>query len=365
MNDNILSQEEIDLLLRGESSSLPNIKELTDLEKDAIGEICNISMGSAATALSSLLGKKVEITTPRVKVTTRSEFQLEYPLPYVIVNVKYTSGFVGENLFVIKQSDAAVIVDLMMGGDGSNPPSELNELHLSAISEAMNQMMGSAATAMSTIFNKKINISPPSLKLVNLAEEQIDSLEKEDDRLVLVTFKMFIEGLVDSEMMQLLPFSFAQEISRGLLGQLEESASPEQQTPTVTTAETKAEEQTVKKSSQQAIYRDEGVAVQPAQFMPFEPPTAPPKDTANLSLILDVSLQFSVELGRTYKTIKEILELGPGSIVELDKLAGEPVDVLVNGKPIAKGEVVVIDENYGVRITEILSSKERIDRINQ
>lgn len=356
-----MSQEEIDLLLRGEGGS--STKELSDLEKDAIGEICNISMGTAATALSNLLGKKVEITTPRVKVTTRSQFQLEYPLPYVVVNVRYTSGFVGENLFVIKQSDAAVIVDLMMGGDGSNPPQELNELHLSAISEAMNQMMGSAATSMSTIFNKTINISPPSLKLVNLAEEQIDSLEKEDETLVLVTFKMFIEGLVDSEMMQLLPFSFAREISRGLLGQLEEAPS-EQQAAAGLAAETTTEEQTTG-TGQQTVRREDGVAVQPAQFMPFEPSTAPPKDTANLSLILDVALQFSVELGRTYKTIKEILELGPGSIVELEKLAGEPVDVLVNGKPIAKGEVVVIDENYGVRITEILSSKERIDRINQ
>lgn len=321
-------------------------------------------MGTAATALSNLLGKKVEITTPRVKVTTRSQFQLDYPLPYVVVKVRFTSGFVGENLFVIKQSDAAVIVDLMMGGDGSNPPQELNELHLSAISEAMNQMMGSAATSMSTIFNKTINISPPSLKLVNLAEEQIDSLEKEDETMVLVTFKMFIEGLVDSEMMQLLPFGFAKEISKGLLGQLEEAPS-EQQKATQPAAAATVEEQAATGTGQQAIRREDGIAVQPAQFMPFEPTAAAPKDTANLSLILDVALQFSVELGRTYKTIKEILELGPGSIVELEKLAGEPVDVLVNGKPIAKGEVVVIDENYGVRITEILSSKERIDRINQ
>lgn len=317
-------------------------------------------MGTAATTLSNLIGKRVEITTPKVKVTTRNQFQLEYPLPYVVVNVRYTSGFVGENLFVIKQSDAAVIVDLMMGGDGSNPPTELNELHLSAISEAMNQMMGSASTSMSTIFNKTINISPPSLKLVNLAEEQIDSLEKEDERLILVTFKMFIEDLIDSEMMQLLPIGFAKEISKGLLGQLDEDTPPAKQTTTGI-----VEEEQTPHAIQQHVHHEEGVAVQPAQFMPFEPISAPPKDTANLSLILDVSLQFSVELGRTYKTIKEILELGPGSIVELEKLAGEPVDVLVNGKPIAKGEVVVIDENYGVRITEILSSTERINKINQ
>lgn len=317
-------------------------------------------MGTAATTLSNLIGKRVEITTPRVKVTTRNQFQLEYPLPYVIVNVRYTSGFVGENLFIIKQSDAAVIVDLMMGGDGSNPPSELNELHLSAISEAMNQMMGSASTSMSTIFNKTINISPPSLKLVNLAEEQIDSIEKEDERLILVTFKMFIEDLIDSEMMQLLPLGFAKEISRGLLGQLDENSYPTKQTTTGIT-----EEEQTPQAIQQHVHHEEGVAVQPAQFMPFESVSVLPKDTANLSLILDVSLQFSVELGRTHKTIKEILELGPGSIVELEKLAGEPVDILVNGKPIAKGEVVVIDENYGVRITEILSSTERINRINQ
>ncbi len=315
-------------------------------------------MGTAATTLSNLIGKKVEITTPRVKITTRSQFQVDYPMPYVVVNVRYTSGLRGENLFVIKEHDAAVIVDLMMGGNGSEPPKELNELHLSAISEAMNQMMGSASTSMSTIFNKTVNISPPSLRLVNLAEEQIDGLDNGDERLILVTFKMFIEDLVDSEMMQLLPVSFAKEISRGLLGQLEESPSPAQEELTGV-----ASKEPPPQVRSQPVSAVEGVQIQPVQFVPFDTISSPPKETANLTLILDVSLQFSVELGRTHKTIKEILELGPGSIVELEKLAGEPVDVLVNGKPIAKGEVVVIDENYGVRITEILSSAERLDKL--
>ncbi len=353
-----MSQEEIDLLLKGESSKPQDTTVISDLEKDAIGEICNISMGTAATTLSNLIGKKVEITTPRVKLTTRNQLQMDYPMPYVVVNVRYTAGLIGENLFVIKERDAAVIVDLMMGGDGSNLPEELNELHLSAISEAMNQMMGSASTSMSTIFNKTVNISPPSLRLVNFAEEQIDDLEDGDEKLIQVNFKMFIEDLVDSEMMQILPVKFAKEISRGLLGQLDESPAP-------ANAEVPGEalESRPLQDRAQPVRGGGGVPVQPVQFVPFDTIPTQPKETANLTLILDVSLQFSVELGRTHKTIKEILELGPGSIVELEKLAGEPVDVLVNGKPIAKGEVVVIDENYGVRITEILSSAERLDKL--
>lgn len=214
------------MLLKGRISDDSKEEELlSNLEKDAIGEISNICMGTAATTLSSLIRKRVEITTPKVHITTRNELQMEHPLPYVIVNVEYTAGLAGENLLIIKKRDAAVIVDLMLGGDGNNPPDDLNEIHISAISEAMNQMMGSAATSMSTIFNRTVNISPPSVRLVNLAEEQIDpSIEHGNEKLVHITFKMFIEDLVDSEMMQLIPLDFAKEMSRGLLGNLKDDS---------------------------------------------------------------------------------------------------------------------------------------------
>lgn len=338
----------------------PKTTDFSAIEKDAIGEIANISMGAAATALSNLIGKRVQITTPELRITTKKQLQVEYPLPYVVVDVQYTEGFSGENLFIIKEEDAAIIVDLMMGGDGSNPPKELDELHLSAISEAMNQMMGAAATSMSTIFQRKVNISPPSLRLVNLAKEQLEAkIDAVQEQLIHVVFKITIEGLMDSEMMQLLPVNFAKNLTGSLLGSVEEEAAVVEPAIDNRVSMPLPPE---KEITQREPDRSNHTVVQPVQFAPFAE-TSNVVEPGNLDLILDVNLDFTVELGKTKKTIREILDFGPGSIVELDKLAGEPVDILVNGMQIAKGEVVVIDENYGVRITEILSSSERFKNL--
>src|SRR6476620_8194460 len=178
-NRDYLSQEEIDALLRQSSddssaSSFPGSPQVEDflssLEQDALGEIGNITFGSAATALSTLLGKKVDITTPQVSMITHEELKDEFPIPHVAVNVNYVDGFHGTNLLVIKTRDAQVIADLMMGGDGAGQLGELSEIHISAVQEAMNQMMGSSATSMSTIFNRFINISPPGINILNLAD---------------------------------------------------------------------------------------------------------------------------------------------------------------------------------------------------
>ena len=187
MSNGILSQEEIDALLRGDAPAHPPTEtasyadssdELSEMEIDALGEISNIAMGTAATTLSTLLGKRVSITTPKVTQTTRQEVQAVHQVPYVVVIVNYSQGLEGANLLVVKTEDAAVIADLMMGRDGTEPVMELNEILLSAISEAMNQMMGSATTSLSTMFNKRIDISPPLLEVVNLADA---SLEKNLD----------------------------------------------------------------------------------------------------------------------------------------------------------------------------------------
>ena len=162
LSEDMLSQDEIDALLKGtdDEEDLGLVAPLIDdylsiMEQDALGEIGNISFGSSATALSTLLNQKVDITTPTVSLVERERLQEEFPHPYVAVQVNYTVGFSGLNLLVIKQSDAAIIADLMLGGDGTNPSELLGEIQLSAVQEAMNQMMGSAATSMSTIFNKK------------------------------------------------------------------------------------------------------------------------------------------------------------------------------------------------------------------
>lgn len=403
MNDNFLSQDEIDALLKGGSSndspaespaaSPDSAEKVTDMEKDALGEIGNISMGSAATTLSVLLGRRVSITTPRVSLDTLISIKDQYPLPYLIVEVGYTHGIEGNNILAIHEKDALIIADLMMGGDGTNPPTELNELYMSAVGEAMNQMMGSVSTSMSTMFNKKIDISPPKVNLIDLStEEPVTDILNVKDVIVKVAFRMEVEGLIDSEIMQILPLKIAKEMVESLMsGSM--GAEPEPEAPQVAVAPpvppvqqaqqpqapTMApqqqpmyamppQQQMYAMPPQQQMYAQQdnhiisNVPVQSAQFAPLTPGVMPGVD-GNIGLIMDVPLQVTVELGRTKKLIKDVLELSSGSIIELDKLAGEPVDVFVNGKLLAKGEVVVIDENFGVRITDIVSMAERAKTI--
>ena len=418
-NNQFLSQEEIDALLRGnleDSSSAdessaqdnPSIDDLLNsLEQDALGEIGNITFGSAATALSTLLGRKVEITTPKVSLVARQNLQDEFPIPHVAVHVKFVEGFQGINLLVIKSTDAKVIADLMLGGDGTNTDGELNEIHISAVQEAMNQMMGSAATSMSTIFNRLVNISPPGVDILDVASGEGINRLPDEDVMIKVSFRLAIGDLVDSSIMQLLPVSFAKEMVAGLMGGSPSETGtvqpPEQQESAAPAAGETFRDQSqggpeMPKAGQQPAYQQpftqppyqQPFYQQPADYMqapgmqppPYQPQTfqrivnvqpvqyaafgdTPGMQAAepNLNLLLDIPLKVTVELGRTKKQIREILELTQGSIIELDKLAGEPVDILVNNKLIAKGEVVVIDENFGVRVTDIVSQAERFQKI--
>lgn len=422
-----LTQEEIDALLNGaasepaasdsasneEASSVLSDDLLSSMEKDALGEIGNISMGSAATTLSVLLGHKVNITTPTVSVDTMSTIQNQYPMPYLVVEVGYVIGINGNNILAIQASDASIIADLMMGGDGLNPQEELNDIHMSAVGEAMNQMMGTVATSLSTMFNKKIDISPPKVNLIDLgAEDKITDLVNNDEPVVKTSFRMEVDGLIDSEIMQILPLDVAKEMVSFLMGGGAEAEAQEAPAPAPEpapapvapepapvaaapapapaasapqpaapqyaappqpqyAAPTQQPQYTAQPMGAQPVYAppayannvvSSGVPVQNAQFAPLtnEPVEV---NAANISLIQDVPLQVTVELGRTKKSIREILEFSTGSIIELDKLAGEPVDIHVNGQLTAKGEVVVIDENFGVRITEIVSPMERVQSL--
>lgn len=366
MSDGFLSQEEIDALLRGEpvaASPSPAGPELSDIEKDALGEIGNISMGTAATTLSVLLGRRVSITTPKVSISTLDEIKRQYPLPYLVIEVGYTQGLLGTNILAIREQDALIIADLMMGGDGTNPPTELNELYMSAVSESMNQMMGSTATSISTMFKKKVDIAPPKVNLLDFAiDPDITQIITGTDPLVRVSFRMEVEELIDSELMQLMPLSVAKEMVDNLMNAVQQPAAPSPQPAPPKPAAAAAPPQPAPTYGQPTQQPVQNVAVQPVQFAPLKPGGIPGVDT-NIGLLLDVPLQITVELGRTRKLIRDILELAPGSVVELDKLAGEPVDILANGKLIAKGEVVVIDENFGVRITDIISPLERANNL--
>jgi len=397
MNDGILSQEEIDALLSGGSPSSTDTVDsssqsgstsainLSDFEKDTLGEVGNISMGTAATTLSTLLRQKVSITTPDVSVTNPEEMQLLYPLPFVVVEVSYTQGLTGTNVLVIKEEDAAIIADLMMGGDGlSAKGKNLGELELSAVGEAMNQMMGSATTSLSSMFNRRIDIAPPKLTVMDMGKEFLQLSTSFDD-VVKIKFKMEIENLINSEIMQIIPMEAVENIMSILLGSTAEESSAEAvmeeplvgmplpETKAAAVAAPRQAETAISPPPQEPIYGQAFVqspremsnrpqfAVQPVQFAPLQESNML-HSPQNLDLIMDVPLDVSVELGKTKKTIGEILELNQGAIIQLDKLAGEPVDLLVNGKLIAKGEVVVIDENYGIRITTIISP---IDRMNK
>ncbi len=374
MDRQILSQEEINALL---SDSEPQEQEqLTPLQKDALGEIGNICYGSASTALSDMLRKRVIIDTPSVQITTQREIIGAHPIPYVIVEVNYKQGISGSNVLILKLSDSAIIADLMMGGDGVNPNPELDEMGLSAVGEAMNQMVGSASTSLSTLFSKRVDIDPPKIDKVNFAEDKaFIKTQGLDDPIVTVAFRMKIGELIDSEIMLIMPCLLAIELADSLLGTTEPSAPPVQSQPIPAPPPPARSSIPMEQpfvappplptpTPMPAVpeYRQPQVMVQPAQFGPLGM-NKPGKETGNIGLIMDVPLQVTVELGNTRMKIKEILELGLGSIIELEKLAGDPVDVFVNGKLIAKGEVVVIDENFGIKITDIVSPVERANTL--
>ena len=389
MSDGILSQEEIELLLKGgptaednkepepiEEDDIPLLEEfLSSMETDTLGEIGNISIGSSATALSALLSQKVEITTPNITVIHRDTLEKEFQEPYVAVQVKYTIGFEGANLFVINTRDAAIIANLMLGGDGVVDDVELDDIHLSAVQEAMNQMMGSAATSMSTIFKKKVDISPPSIGLLDYKVGTGTNKVPEDEYLIKVSFRIRVGELIDSNIMQVLPIQFGKQLVSDLfdVNNPKESNNATAQSKTsqpISQTEVQREVETVPAApsayGNQTLSSSQPVSnhsVQPAAFSALQPTSMSENEARNLNMLYDIPLNVTVELGRTKRSVKEILEMTTGSIIELDKLAGEPVDILVNNKLIAKGEVVVIDENFGVRVTDIVSKTDRINKL--
>lgn len=407
--DGMLSQDEINALLNSTSigdsapeeaaeenkASAAEQELLTEAERDAIGEVANISMGTSATTLYSLVNHKVDITTPVVTLAKWQDVLDNYEKPCVFIQIKYTTGLDGHNILILKEHDVKVITDLMMGGDGTNTEGELGELHLSAISEAMNQMMGSAATSLSQMLGTMIDISPPEATLLDLVDikqgEEISPFL--GGTFVKIGFRMQIGDLVDSNILQLYPIDFAKKLVDTFIegmGMAQDASAPAPEpapepAPYIPPAVDPSQQmggmnnmgmqpmmqQPMMQGMQpmgmapigmQPMMQPMGMApgnmqnvnYQPAQFSSFTPNVNSVAGNENINLIMDVPLQVTVELGRTSKSISEILDFAPGTIIELDKIAGEPVDVLVNGKFVAKGEVVVIEESFGIRVTEII-----------
>ncbi len=376
--DGQLSQDEISALLAGmatddsngnaeksvDPSDYPPIDEtlLNETERDAVGEIANISMGTSATTLSSLVNQKVDITTPKVELSNWAKVSDEYERPCVFITIKYTMGVEGSNVLVLKDKDVMVITDLMMGGDGTNISGEVGELQLSAISEAMNQMMGAAATSLSSMTGHKVDISPPVADVQDFVSQDPGSVAQFlAGTFVKISFKMKISNLVDSTLIQLYPIEFAKNLydtftmnSGGGESEPEPAPAPKAPAAAPKTAAPASGGVPTGMVGGNMMQPDQNLNVAPAQFQSFSGDINNLVGGANIQLIHDVPLNVTVELGRASKAISEILDFAPGTIIELDKVAGEPVDVLVNGKYVARGEVVVVEESFGVRVTEII-----------
>lgn len=356
MNENFLSQGEIDALL-GKKNAEDNYV-MSEIEKDIIGEVGNISMSTAATTLSSILNRQVLITTPRVTYLPFEQIIEECAIPKVVADIEYKHGLSGKNLLMLDVKDATIIADLMMGGDGTNANATLTELELSAVAEAMNQMIGSASTAMATMIGREVDILPPDVSLWdgsdNTNYKQFDS----EDNVCKIAFDLTVEGLIQSEIMQIFTRKSVEEIVEIMMGDTGSSAVAE---------EDEGFFDIIKADKPAEVPKEEPIAekviVQKPAFQELTPSTEERIVPRNLDLIMDVPLEFSVVLGRTKKTIKEILSFGNGSVIELKTLADEPLEIYVNGKLIAQGEVVVINENFGVRITNIMSKEQRVNNL--
>ncbi len=367
----------------------------SSFEIDAIGELMNISLGSSATAVSSLLDRRVVITTPRVRVISIEEFEFKDLQPAVAVEVTYVEGLDGKNVMVLKKNDVRKILEILMMMEIPEEEFTLDEMSLSAISELMNQMMGSSATTMSDIMNETVNISVPMTFEIDSPDDFKQKYFDAESPMVIVSFDIEIEDCLKSEFISLLTVGLVKRMIEafGVTNDLAdvdlskmEKPTPEEGSP-ISPSAAVASPQPAPAAPQPASVPAPEAAPQPvqAQGMQYAPPQQQPAqqyytqgpnvinvqnmgsqfnnvtrlskaEEGNLDLIMSVPLQVSVEIGRTKKQVKDILALSQGSLVVLDKLAGEQVDVFVNGQHVAKGDVVVVDDNFGVRLTEIIKN---------
>ena len=337
------------------------MEPLSHMEKETIAEVGNISLGAAASALSAILNRRVYITTPRLEMRAVNQVKESYPVPCLLVEVKYLSGLQGSNILLIKQEDALVIAGLMLG---SSPEQQsLGEMELSAIQEAMNQMMGYMATAMSEMFGQVVEISPPELTICDLADEELKLLD-ESSPVVELAFTIQVEDFIDSKLIQVIPYDFAKKMTEFLLSGGE--VPLEESLPKALSGE-KAVEEPVEESVEEPV--EEAAALSqadaqepstagryPAAFNEAEPDSEPEVNSwEKLELVRGIPLEVTVILGKTRMPLGELFALNRGGIIALNQAADNPVEIQINNKPVARGEIVLVDEQLGVRITEHLT----------
>lgn len=371
-----------------------NRQTLDSLETDAIGEILNISMGAAATAISTMVDRKVDITTPVVAEIKAENFECGSLEPAIGIEIEYVDGLTGSNIMVMRKRDIRAIVNLLLGEETEvNSTDDLDEMHLSAASEIMNQMMGASSTALATFLGKPINISPP--KHFNMADIQKKIARPAfDDTIVTVKFILNIENILNSEFVTVMPMEFTKALVLNAMNfdepeeqpvkdmqpEVNEKARPAAEPvpdakprvpadsaeyvnnsrPAQAPANPQPKRTEARPSAAYAHAAAQPVQVRAVQLPNFdEMPTAvrAAEDSNNFGIVMGVPLEISVEIGKTKMSVKEILDIRQGSLIELDRQAGDPVDIMVNGRLIARGDVVIIDDDFGVRVTEILSDR--------
>lgn len=354
MSDGSLSQEEINALLQGVDEVVPDTTggltgpsmagdQVTEQEKQGFLNIIKDQLPTAANTISTIITKKVSFSNMSLEVKPSVDVRSELIGEFLQVKIDFTEGISGDVLFVFKKQDAAVVADLMVGQDGSAPPLQLNDLYLSALGEAVSQINSAGITIISEKLNRIIKTSPPKVEVIS---DPSKLMLPAGTNIIKVSSSFMVEGLINSTMYQFFPVSLIKEVIPTAAAQVSYEMSKQ---PMGGAA-----------AAPSAMPLPTQVKVQQAQFPSLNVQGISAEQAANIQLLMDVPMQLTVELGRARMLVKEILGLGEGSIIELDKLAGEPVDLLVNNKLIAKGEVVVIDENFGVRVTDIINPMERL-----
>ncbi len=361
MGNGLLSQEEIDALLK--STLEPESDEdtvkvvLTAGEQDAIRIIAENFAGYAAATLAQVSEKKVDITVLNLEVCGLQQIREANPEPMIIADIRNHSDSEGSNLLALFPHDGAVISELVYRGEGKITGDKISEKELQAISEVLSQIMNSAAISLSALLKAKVDYHPSKAVLDNLSN--VLNSDQPADPYVRISYRIVIEALLDSVLEQIIVVSAARELAGKLGGGMGKADAAN--LVTAAASQIPSPQNMSVNPAQAQLHHTPGpkAQIQPARFSPLVAGQYLPQND-NLELILDVSLQVSIELGKTRKTIKEILDMGPGSIIELDRLAGEPVDMIINGKLVAKCEVVVINETFGVRVTDIVQPAERM-----
>lgn len=361
MSSDQLSQAEIDALVRAHHGPMAPVPHLSPEEEAALVNALRGFLTSAAEAMGSLLGKNI---TPS-GITARTAKTLEWMVGFgpepLVARVQFTQGIRGEFCFVLPEAGAREILALLFGED-PNPEAPLGEAAFGALAEVFGQAIGSGVTPLSQTLRRQLMFAP--VRVESYGGGGIGNLTEETSAAG-ISLELGIEGGGNTSLAQIMSIDFARDIIREAgAGPVIPSGASENFSHAAPRPVAPSTEASHRSGSSTPAKVSAPIAFQPAVFPELSTEQVP-KETRNIDLILDVSLQLTVELGRARKQIREVLNFGPGSVIELDKLAGEAVDVLVNGKLIAKGEVVVIDENFGVRITDIISPADRVSSLGR